>query len=183
MPPARAELAPTSSSTKNALPSARVTMSRTRSSGKRDRAELVDQAAYVGGTQRLDLDPLDAGHARPFGDLAAERVTAVEVVGAVGRDEGDGRVEAAAEEEAHQVAGRLVGPVEVLDDQQQRALAADGLGEGVDAVEQGGLVGRDRLGVGRLGQHPLAGQETEQRGVALARPRRRCRAARGRSGR
>ena len=56
--------------------------------------------------------------------------------------------------------------MEVFDDQQQGALAADGLGEGVDTVEQGALVGRHRLGVGRLGQHPLAGEETEQSGVA-----------------
>src|SRR4029079_6702757 len=54
-----------------------------------DRAELVDEAAYVGGRQGLDLDALHPGHAGPLGDLAAERVAAVEVVGAVGGDEGD----------------------------------------------------------------------------------------------
>jgi hypothetical protein len=135
--------------------------------GERDRAQLVDQAAYVRGRQRLDLDALDTGHPRPLGDLAAERVAAVEIVGAVGGDEGDRGVEPPAEEEAHQVAGRLVGPVEVLDDEQEGALTADGLGEGVDAVEEGGLVGRDGLGVGGLGQHALAGEEPEQSGVAL----------------
>ena len=102
-----------------------------------------------------------------IGDLAAERVAAVQVVGAVGRDQGDRRLEAAAEQEAHQVAGRLVGPVEVLDDEEQGLAGAGGLGEGVDGVEEGGLVGRDGLGVGGLAQHPLAGQQTEQRGVAL----------------
>ena len=45
-------------------------------------------------------------------------------------------------------------------------MGAGGLGERVDAVEQRGLVGGDRLGVGGLAQHPLAGQQTEQGGVA-----------------
>jgi hypothetical protein len=130
-----------------------------------DRAELVDETAYVGGRQGLHLDALDTGHACPLGDLAAERVTAMEVVRAVGGDQGDRPVEATAEEEADQVAGRLVGPVEVLDDQEEGCLAADGLGEGMDAVEQGPLVGRHGLGVGRLGQHPLPGEEPQQSGV------------------
>ncbi len=127
--------------------------------------EALDQAAYVGGVERLELDPLDAGHPGPHGDLSAERVAAVQVVGAVGADQGHGRLEAAAEQEADQVARRLVGPVEVLHDQEQRLAGAGRLGECVDAVEQGGLVRGDRLGVGGLAQHPLAGQQTEQGGV------------------
>ena len=129
--------------------------------------ELLHEAAYVGTAQRVDLDPLDAVHPRPDGDLTTERVATVEVVRAVRRDEGDGCVEAAAEQEAHQVAGRLVGPVEVLDDDEEGLARAGRLGEGVDGVEQGGLVGRDGLGVGGLAQHPLTWQQTEQRGVAL----------------
>ena len=113
-------------------------------------AELVDETAYVGGRQGLDLDPLDAGHARPLGDLAAERVTAVEVVGAVGRDERDRGLEAAAEQEAHQVAGGLVGPVEVLDDQQQRALAAAASARACTPSNRAAWSAGHRLGVGRL---------------------------------
>ena len=134
--------------------------------GQRVGVEARDQAAYVGGVERLELDPLDAGHPGPHGDLATEGVTAVQVVGPVGADEGHRRLEAAAEQEADQVARRLVGPVEVLHDQEQRLAGAGRLGQRVDAVEQGGLVGRDRLGVGGLAQHPLAGQQTEQGGMA-----------------
>ena len=128
--------------------------------------EALDQEADVVGVEGLELDPLDAGHPGPHGDLPAERVTAVEVVGPVGADQGHGRLEAAPEQEADQVARRLVGPVEVLHDQEQGLVGAGRLREGVDAVEQGGLVGRDGLGVGGLAQHPLAGQQTEQGGVA-----------------
>ena len=129
--------------------------------------QLLHETAYVGPAERLDLDALDAAHPRPDGDLAAERVAAVQVVGAVRRDQRDRGVEAAAEQEAHQVAGGLVGPVEVLDDEEQALVGAGRLGEGVDGVEEGGLVGREGLGVGGHGQHPLAGQQTEQCGVAL----------------
>ena len=129
--------------------------------------QLLHETAYVGAAERLELDALDAGHPRPHGDLAAERVAAVQVVGAVGRDERDRGVEAAAEQEAHQVAGRLVGPVEVLDDEEQALAGAGRLGEGVHGVEEGGLVGRERTRGRWPGQHPLAGQQTEQCGVAL----------------
>ena len=122
MRPSRAEPVPTSSSTKNALPSARVDDVAHALLRRTARCcSWATRRRTSAARQRLELDPLDAGHPGPDGDLAAERVTAVEVVGAVGGDQGDRRVEAAAEQEAHQVAGRLVGPVEVLDDEQQRA--------------------------------------------------------------
>ena len=57
--------------------------------------------------------------------------------------------------------------MQVLDDEEQALTGADRLGEGVDGVEEGGLVGREGLGVGGDAQHPLAGQQTEQGGVAL----------------
>ena len=73
-------------------------------------------------------------------------MAAVKVVGAVGADQGDRGVEAAREQEAHQVAGRHVGPVEVLDDEEDGLVGADELGEGVHALEQRSLVGGHRLG-------------------------------------
>ncbi len=135
--------------------------------GQRLGVELVDEAAYVGGAEGLQLDAFDPGHPGPDGDLATQGVTAVEVVGAVRRDQRDGRLEPAAEQEAHEVAGRLVGPVEVLDHEQQRLVGGRGLGERVDGLEQGALVGGDGLGVGRAAQHPLTGQQTEQGGVTV----------------
>ena len=82
-------MAPTSSSTKNALPSARVDDVGDLGLAHRVGVQPVDQAAHVPGQQRLELHPLDAGQPGPLADLAAQRVAAVQVVGAVGHDEGD----------------------------------------------------------------------------------------------
>ena len=68
-----------------------------------------------------ELEPGHAGQPAPLGGGGAQRVAAVQVVAAVGRDDRDGRVEAAGEQEAEHLAGRLVGPVGVLDEQQQGA--------------------------------------------------------------
>ena len=111
----------------------------------------VDQAAHVPGQQRLELHPLDAGQPGPLADLAAQRVAAVQVVGAVGHDEGDPGGEGAAEEEAEHVAGGLVGPVGVLDHHEERTRVGGPLEEGVHGVEEvaalEGLVVGTALGV------------------------------------
>ena len=49
--------------------------------------ERAHEAAYVGVGERLELDPLDARQPRPLARPAAQRVAAVQVVGAVGRDQ------------------------------------------------------------------------------------------------
>jgi hypothetical protein len=77
----------------------------------------------------------------PLGESRAERVSAVDVVAAVGDDEGDRRVELPGEEVAEQLAGRLVGPVGVLDDDEQRLDASNLLEQGVDAREEVGATG------------------------------------------
>ena len=69
-----------------------------------------------------ERDAVDAAQPGPLGDLAAQRVAAVQVVGAVRRHDRHRAGEGPGEQEAEHVAGRLVGPVGVLDDEQQRRL-------------------------------------------------------------
>jgi hypothetical protein len=95
-------------------------------------------------------------------------VAAVQVVGAVGRNDRDRPVEGPGEEEAEQVARGPVGPVGVLDDQQHRAPLGDGLEQGVDGAEQVGAVEGVALAlavavVGR--EHPAARLEPGEGGV------------------
>ena len=140
-----------------------------------DRDQAGDQLAHLGGVERLEGDPVHALEARPLGDLGAQRVLAVQVVGAVGRDERHRLAERTGEQEAHQVTGRLVGPVEVLDHEEERLLLGGGLEEGVHGIEQRGLVdvGAD-AGPGTGGtlaalvHHPASGREAVQGGVVAA---------------
>jgi hypothetical protein len=94
-------------------------------------------------------------------------VAAVEVVGAVGRDDRHRVVERAREQEAEQVPGRLVGPVGVLDHQEHRGVSSGRVEERVHRTEQLGPVGAG-LGLGRLdaaAPHPAARAEARDRGV------------------
>ncbi len=137
--------------------------------------DRVDQQAHVGVGEGVDLDPLDPTQASPLGDLRAQRVPAVEVVGAVGHDEPHGTGEGPGEEEAQHVAGRLVGPVRVLHDDEQRAVLGQRLeqvvdgGEDVAAVE--GLVLVAVVG----GAQASARLEAGEGGVTLGHARRRLR--------
>ena len=131
-----------SSSTKNALPSARSTMSASSFSASPSGTSSAISARTASSGSGDERDPVDAADAGPLGDLAAQRVAAVQVVGAVRRDHGDRADERAGEEEAEQVAGRLVGPVGVLDDEQQRRLLGGRLEQGVDGLEEVGAVER-----------------------------------------
>ena len=134
------------------------------------RRQAGDQLADLGGVERLEGHPVHALEARPLGDLGAQRVLAVQVVGAVGRDERHRLAERAGEQEAHQVTGRLVGPVEVLDHEDERLLLGGGLEEGVHGIEQRGPVEWGPMlappePLAGLVDHPAAGREAVQGGV------------------
>jgi hypothetical protein len=60
--------------------------------------------------------------ARQLGQQRAQRVTAVQLVGAVGAHDQHPLLAERAGEEAHEPAGGAVRPVQVLDDEQQRLL-------------------------------------------------------------
>ena len=127
-------------------------------------AEAGDQLADLGGVERLEGHAVHGLEPRPVGHLGAQRVLAVEVVGPVGRHERHRLAERSGEQEAHQVSGRLVGPVEVLDDDHERLLLGGGLEEGVHGFEQRGLVDGGAALAG-LVDHPAAGREALEGGV------------------
>ena len=67
-----------------------------------------------------DLNPMQARKARPLSNSGAQRVTTVEVIGAVGRENRHGRVEPPGEQQAEEVSGGLIRPVHILNDDKQR---------------------------------------------------------------
>ena len=144
--------------------------------GQRLGVELVDQAPDVGRRQRLELEALDALEPGPLRDLGAEGVPSVQVVGAVRRDDGDRPEEGPGEQEGEEVAGRPVGPVGVLDDDEERRLLGSGVEERVHRLEEVGPLERgavDAPGVGGQaaalrggGEDPASGLEAGQGGVA-----------------
>ena len=116
----RLSVAATSSSAKNALPSDRRAMESTRDGPQliaRDHADHLDELIALEPGQ---VDPVDPRLAFGLGQPAGQRMTAVQLVAAEGRDDEQALVPAGAGEEGKQVAGRAVGPVRVLDDEQDR---------------------------------------------------------------
>ena len=77
----------------------------------------------------------------------------MQVVAAVGRHDADPAREAAGEEQGEQVAGGLVGPVDVLDDEQERGLGGEVVEGRVDRLDEVAavdhLVARGRRGWAR----------------------------------
>ena len=118
------------------------------------RPQRPDQRADVVVGQRAELEPTDARQPVPGREQGAQRVTAVQVVAAVGRDQGDRRGEATREQERQEVVGRLVGPVQVLHDDQERLLTRQAGQRGVHGREEQAAV-RGLAGVSpRVDQPP-----------------------------
>lgn len=91
------------------------------------------QAGHLGVGHRAQFETVHGGQPDQLGEQGAQGVAAVQVVRAVGGEDGQAvgrgtgrRVleEPAAEEEAEQVAGGLVGPVEVFEDQEEGVMSA-----------------------------------------------------------
>ncbi len=83
--------------------------------GAAERGQVVGHLVAV---ERLQLHRRHRGETLELGEDPAQRVAAVEVVGAVGADEADALGLQHPAEEDQQVAGGLVGPVQVLEDEQ-----------------------------------------------------------------
>jgi hypothetical protein len=92
--------------------------------GQRGARHAGQDLGQRGGRKRAEFDQRDHRQPEQLGDDAAQRVPAVQVVGAVRPDDRDALTVQHAGEERDQVARAGVGPVQVLDDQQDRA--ADG---------------------------------------------------------
>jgi hypothetical protein len=112
--------------------------------GRRPRAEdLADQLAQVATAEGAEVQPLGVAAALELGEERPQRVAAVEVVAAVGQHRADAGAHLA-DQEAQQVARRLVGPVEVLGHQQDRRAAGEPGEDAEQQLEQPGR--RHRLG-------------------------------------
>jgi hypothetical protein len=146
--------------------------------GERVGVQGVDQRPDRRLRQGTDLEAVEGRQPGPLGQGRPQGVPAVDVVAAVGHDERDGRLELAGEEVAEQLAGGLVGPVGVLDDDEQGLLPAGLLEQGVDAREEVGAArpvvaaGCPLGGIGAVGgslgdPHPLAGQQPDDGRVRL----------------
>jgi hypothetical protein len=101
-----------------------------------DRPELGRRFAAV---EWLDLEPLHAGRAAQLGEERQQRMASVELVGAVGQQEHDGGVAQVAHEEAEQVAGRAIRPVEVLDHEEDGRPRGEPLEDAEEQLEHPAL--------------------------------------------
>ena len=101
-----------------------------------DRAELLGRLAPV---ERREGEPLDAAGPFELGQERQQRVAAMELVGAVGEQEHHRDIAEVPDEEPEQVAGRAVGPVQVLDDEHDRRPRRQPLEDSEQQLEQAAL--------------------------------------------
>lgn len=121
----------------------------------------AQDAGQLGGhllaAEPVQLQPVHGALALQLGEEGAQRVAAVQVVGAVGgQDQHPGPVQGA-DQVAEQFPGGAVGPVQVLDRQHQGALGTEAFEEPADVLEQPGpavLVVGLGVGLAELGQQP-----------------------------
>lgn len=102
----------------------------------RVRRQPAHQRADVVVRERAELQPLHRGQPDQLCEQRAQRVPPVQVVGAVGGDHRDALVAEPGQQVAQQVAARPVGPVHVLQHQQQRLLPGELADQGRDRLEQ-----------------------------------------------
>ncbi len=128
-----------SSSAKNALPSERrddgVDQGRARGRAG-DAGQQLDELATLEPRQ---VDALDARLALGLGQPRRQRMAAMQFVAPEGRDHEQSLVAGVAGQEGEQVAGRTVGPVQVLDDEQDRVRLAEPAEQPQGALEDAGL--------------------------------------------
>jgi hypothetical protein len=132
-----------------------------------DRAQVVGQ---LGRGERVQLQPLDRRQPAQLAEQRPQRVTPVQVIGPVGRDHGEPLGPQPGQQEGEQLAGRLVGPVQVLDDQQQRGAGfgrvAEHAGHRVEQLQPTGVL----VGAGRGSGRPAGpGDQPVERGPVAQR--------------
>ena len=89
--------------------------------GQRLVGQRFDELARVGGPERVQVDAFDGGEPEQLGQQAAQRVAPVHVLLAVAAHDQQPLGPQPAEQEGQQVAGRGVGPVEILEQDHHRA--------------------------------------------------------------
>ncbi len=123
--------AASSSSAKNALPSARSMILTSARLRHRLGARRPQQRRHLVPIEDGQRERFDVRLADPFGRRRPQRVPAVDVVAAVRGDDRDPLRAQPGEQEAEQVAGGLIGPVDVFE-QQQDGLQLGDRGERVE---------------------------------------------------
>ena len=161
--------AASSSSANSGLPSERANRRASRSSAGRAAEDVLSCSASSSRVSGLELHAAGAGVALELGQQRAQRVAAVQLVRAVGRDDEHALAAQRGREVDEERARRAVGPVQVLDRQQQAVLAREQLEQLEQAVEQARL--RGRLVVGALRAAPEPGEDLRERGAGGRRER------------
>ena len=101
--------------------------------------DCAQQRGDLGPAETGKVDPLDAAPAIQFGEPRQQGVAAVELVTAERADEQDRHVPEGPDEVRKRFARCRVGPVQVLDDQQNRRTLGKPLEEAEERLEQPGL--------------------------------------------
>ncbi len=97
-----------------------------------------DLAADLGVGEAVQLDPADGAQPVEFGEQGAQRVAAVDVVGAVGGEDDQAAGAQRAQEVGEEVPGGGVGPVQVLQGEHDRAVGGDALQQPCGEFEEAG---------------------------------------------
>ena len=106
--------------------------------------QLRQERRRLGPVQRRELDALHRREAAELGHEREDGVATVDLVASIREDQQHPVVALVAGEVAHEVAGRSVGPVHVLDHQRRRSIGGQPADDAEDALEQASL--RRRLG-------------------------------------
>lgn len=115
-------------------------------------AELVSD---LGAVEAGQFDAADRAEAVEFGEEGAQRVAAVDVVGAVGGEDDEAAGAQRAQEVGEEVAGGGVRPVQVLQDEDDRPVGGEAFQEADGEFEEAGrafLVVPCARGLAQLGQ-------------------------------
>ncbi len=103
---------------------------------RRRPADPGELGGHLGPAEAGQLEALDPAAAVQLGQERPQRVAAVQLVAAVGHHQQQPAPAQVADEEGEQVAGGAVGPVQVLHDQDGRALGAEALQQPQQQLEQ-----------------------------------------------
>ena len=132
--------AASSSSAKNALPSERSNVESTRSAAADSPPNGGDQLGDLVAVEAHEIETMRGARPVELGEHRSQRMAAVQVVGAEGPDHEDARVAQVAGKEHEEVAGRVIGPVQVFEDEQRRHMVAEPLQGREQVFEQGRAV-------------------------------------------
>ncbi len=117
----------------------------------------------LGRFESPQLHPLDASAPVELGQPGQQRVAAVQLVGPEGHDQDDAIRGELTDQERDRLAGGRIGPVQILDDEQDRAALGQALEHAQDSVEQPCLQ-RLRRGGGIRGGGRAERREPDERG-------------------